>query len=112
MEDAIGNTESTPKLLRRFFEYYRPWRKLFLIDFFCAIMNGLLELGFPIAVGIMVDRLLPGENWGKILLASAALLTIYFINTGLMIVVTYWGHLLGINIETEMRRRSFDHLQK
>ena len=29
-----------------------------------------------------------------------------------MVVVNYWGHVLGINIETEMRRRAFDHLQK
>ena len=40
------------------------------------------------------------------------LLAIYLLNTGLMVVVNYWGHVLGINIETEMRRRSFDHLQK
>src|SRR5699024_3892644 len=40
------------------------------------------------------------------------LLTIYLFNTGLMVVVNYWGHMLGINIETELRRRSFDHLQK
>ena len=37
---------------------------------------------------------------------------IYLLNTGLMVVVNYWGHMLGINIETEMRRKSFDHLQK
>ncbi len=47
-----------------------------------------------------------------ILLASALLLAIYLANTGLTAVVVYWGHLLGINIETEMRRRAFDHLQK
>ena len=64
------------------------------------------------AVGLFVDRLLPGQDWGLILLAAAALLAIYLLNTGLMVVVNYWGHMLGINIETEMRRKSFDHLQK
>ena len=44
--------------------------------------------------------------------AAAGLLAIYLINAGLMVVVTYWGHMLGINIETEMRRRAFEHLQK
>ncbi|HQY30617.1 MAG TPA: ABC transporter ATP-binding protein, partial [Thermomicrobiales bacterium] len=104
--------ESTSDLVRRFASYYKPWRKLFVLDFSCAILNGLLELGFPLAVGLMVDRLLPSEDWGRILFASLGLLLMYLTNTGLMIVVTYWGHLLGINIETEMRRKSFDHLQK
>ena len=72
----------------------------------------MFELGFPIAVGIFIDKLLPGQNWSKIFLASGALMLMYLVNTGLIIVVNYWGHLLGINIETEMRRKSFDHLQK
>ncbi|HEV7416636.1 MAG TPA: ABC transporter ATP-binding protein, partial [Tianweitania sediminis] len=55
---------------------------------------------------------LPTGNWPLIVAASIGLLVIYAINTGLMAVVTYWGHMLGINIETEMRRKSFDHLQK
>lgn len=85
---------------------------MFLLDFSCAILSGLLELGFPLAVQAFVDRLLPAQDWGLILLASCGLLVIYLANTGLMAVVTYWGHMLGINIETEMRRRAFDHLQK
>ncbi len=99
-------------MLRRFFAYYRPHWRLFLLDFCCAVLSGLLELGFPMAVRSFIDRLLPGQDWGLILLASTALLVIYLVNTGLMVVVTYWGHMLGINIETEMRRKSFDHLQK
>ncbi len=99
-------------MLRRFFAYYRPHRALFALDFGCAILAGLLELGFPIAIRGFIDQLLPGRDWGLILVASAVLLAVYLLNTGLMAVVTYWGHLLGINIETEMRRRAFDHLQK
>ncbi len=99
-------------MLKRFLTYYRPHRTLFLLDFGCAVLSGLLELGFPMAVRAFVDHLLPGRDWGIILLASAGLLAVYLLNTGLMIVVTYWGHLLGISMETEMRRRAFDHLQK
>jgi ATP-binding cassette subfamily B protein len=99
-------------LLRRFFVYYRPHRALFLLDFGCAVVLGLLELGFPVAVHAFVDTLLPGQDWGLILLAAAGLLAAYLANAGLTAIVTYWGHVLGINIETEMRRRAFDHLQK
>ena len=99
-------------MLKRFFSYYRPHAGLFWLDFGSAVASGLLELGFPIAVKIFVDTLLPSQQWGLVLLAALGLLAIYVANTGLMAVVTYWGHMLGINIETEMRRKAFDHLQK
>ena len=99
-------------MLKQFLAYYRPYRGLFALDFGCAVISGLMELGFPMAIRVFVDQLLPGRDWGLILLASSALLLVYLANTGLTAVVVYWGHLLGINIETEMRRRAFDHLQK
>jgi ATP-binding cassette subfamily B protein len=99
-------------MLKRFFSYYRPHRGLFLLDFGCAVLSGLLELGFPMAVKLFVDELLPQHDWTLVTLAALGLLVIYVTNTGLMAVVTYWGHMLGINIETEMRRKAFDHLQK
>ncbi|KQS78040.1 multidrug ABC transporter ATP-binding protein [Methylobacterium sp. Leaf361] len=99
-------------MLKAFLAYYRPYRTLFLVDFGCAVLSGLLELGFPIAVKGFIDSLLPRQDWGLILLAAAALALVYVANAGLMVVVTYWGHVLGINIETTMRARAFDHLQK
>ncbi|GGE48685.1 multidrug ABC transporter ATP-binding protein [Agaricicola taiwanensis] len=100
------------EILKRFFAYYTPWKGLFALDFGCAVLSGLLELGFPMAVKLFVDELLPQQDWTLILLASLGLLAIYLLNTGFTVVVIYWGHKLGINIETEMRRRAFDHLQK
>jgi ATP-binding cassette subfamily B protein len=99
-------------LLKDFFAYYRPHRWLFIVDFGCAILSGLLELGFPMAVKTFVDVLLPRHDWTLIGVAVGGLVLIYALAAVLMIVVTYWGHVLGINIETEMRRRAFDHLQK
>src|SRR3954454_17413037 len=109
---GLATEDRTRRMLRRFFAYYRPFRRLFILDFSCAVISGLLELGFPMAVRAFVDQLLPGRDWGLIVLASLALLGVYLVNTGLMTIVTYWGHMLGINMETEMRRKSFDHLQK
>jgi ATP-binding cassette subfamily B protein len=99
-------------MLRQFAAYYRPYLGLFWLDFVCALLVGLLELGFPLAVNQFVDQLLPSQNWGLILSATAALLAIYLLNTFLQYVVTYWGHMLGINIETDMRRKAFEHIQK
>ena len=99
-------------MTKRFAAYYAPQRRLFWLDFSCAVLSGLLELGFPVAVAFFIDRLLPSHDWGLIAVAAIALLVVYVVNAGLKIVVTYWGHMLGINIETEMRRKSFDHVQK
>jgi ATP-binding cassette subfamily B protein len=99
-------------MLRRFFSYYRPYRKLFILDFSCAVFAGLLELAFPVAVNKFIDDLLPGQDWPLILIACVALLAIYALNTVMQYIVTYWGHMLGINIETDMRKKMFDHIQK
>lgn len=97
---------------RRFFSYYRPYKGLFILDFSCAVIAGVLELGFPLAVSKFIDDLLPGGNWSMIVLASVGLLCVYALNTVLNYIVTYWGHMLGINIETDMRRKMFEHIQK
>jgi ATP-binding cassette subfamily B protein len=99
-------------MLRRFFAYYAPYKGLFFLDFGCAIIAGMLELGFPLAVQLFIDRLLPLADWGLIGLAAAGLLAIYLFSAGLQAIVNYWGHALGIGIETDMRRQAFDHIQK
>ncbi|MCQ0971123.1 ABC transporter ATP-binding protein/permease [Paracoccus sp. TK19116] len=99
-------------MLRDFFSYYRPFMGLFWLDFGCAVLSGLLELAFPLAVTFFIDDLLPQGDWTLTILAAIGLLVLYAINAGLLTVVTYWGHMLGINIETEMRARAFDHLTR
>ena len=99
-------------MLRRFFSYYKPYKGLFFLDFSCAIIAGLLELAFPLAVKVFADDLLPSGNMSLIVWSCVGLLAIYVLNMGLNYVVTYWGHMLGINIETDMRRNMFSHIQK
>lgn len=99
-------------MLRQFFAYYQPYKGLFILDFGCAVIVGILELAFPLAVNQFVDTLLPSKNWSLIILVTFALLGVYALNTALQYVVTYWGHMLGISIETDMRTQLFDHIQK
>src|SRR5699024_6425962 len=72
----------------------------------------ILELAFPVAVQWFVDDLLPGENWNLIIQVGNGLFLIYLLSTFLQYVVTYWGHKLGMNIETDMREELFNHVQK
>lgn len=99
-------------MLREFFDYYKPFKRLFWLDFGCAVLSGLLELAFPLAITGFIDHLLPSGDWSLTVAAAIGLLVIYAINAGLMAVVIYWGHMLGINIETEMRARAFGHLTR
>lgn len=99
-------------MLRRFFSYYQPYKGLFILDFSCAIITALLELAFPVVVNRIVDDLLPTGNWIVILYACIGLLAIYLFSSILNYIVEYWGHKLGINIETDMRRSLFERVQK
>ncbi|QDP41860.1 ABC transporter ATP-binding protein [Radiobacillus deserti] len=99
-------------MIKRFFSYYKPHRALFIIDFCCAIIVAVLELAFPLAVQWFVDELLPGNDWSAIAAVGVGLLGLYLLSTFLQYIVNYWGHKLGINIETDMRRQLFQHVQK
>src|SRR5690606_35137802 len=99
-------------MLKRFFSYYAPYKGLFALDFGCAVLAGLLELAFPLAVAYFIDQLLPRAEFGLIIVAGAALLAIYAVNAALHAIVNYFGHVLGVSIETDMHRQVFDHLQK
>ncbi len=98
-------------MLARFFSYYKPYRRLFLLDFGCAIISGLLELAFPVIVNEVIDKIMPQNNWRLVMLAAVALFFFYILNTILQYVVVYYGHKLGVNIETDMRQELYEHLQ-
>ena len=99
-------------MIKRFFSYYAPYKGLFALDFGSAVIAGLLELAFPLAVAYFIDTLLPQNDFGLILITSIVLLIIYCLTAVLRGVVNYFGHMLGIHIETDMRRQVFSHLQK
>lgn len=99
-------------MLKKFFAYYKPYKKLFLIDFGSAIIAAALELIFPIAVNRVIDQVLPDGNLKTILLVSVVLFSLYLLSMTLNYVVITLGHQLGINIETDMRRELYEHYQK
>lgn len=99
-------------MLSKFFSYYKPHKRLFMIDFSSAIVVAILELAFPIAVQWFIDKLLPTNEWGMIVKVSILLLLVYVVSTILNFIVNYLGHKLGINIETDMRQDLFNHFQK
>ncbi|CAD2081574.1 multidrug ABC transporter ATP-binding protein [Jeotgalicoccus coquinae] len=99
-------------MVKKFLSYYAPYKVLFTVDFLSAVIVGLLELAFPVIVSMFIDELLPTGNWQWILIAALGLVLIYLFNTFLQFVVTYWGHMLGTNIERDIRNDLYGHIQK
>jgi len=99
-------------MLKKFFSYYKPHKRLFIIDFSSAVFVAILELAFPVAVQWFIDKLLPGGDWNKIVTIAILLFLVYILSTVLQYIVSYLGHKLGINIETDMREQLFTHVQR
>jgi ATP-binding cassette subfamily B protein len=99
-------------LLRCFFKYYRPHLPLFLFDFGCAFAMAGLDLVFPVAVQWIIDELLPKQELTLFFWICGGLLGLYLLRAGLQYVVDYWGHVLGVRIEYDMRQDLFEHIQK
>lgn len=99
-------------MLSKFFSYYKPYKKLFLIDFICAVISALLELFFPVAVNLVIDTILPQGNLRSILMFSILLLFLYLFNMTMNYIVVSLGHLFGSYIETDMRNELFEHFQQ
>ncbi len=98
--------------LKQFFTYYKPHKRLFIIDFTSAVIVAILELAFPVAVQWFIDDLLPSGEWNTIVAVSILLLAVFVLSTFLQYIVSFLGHKLGINIETDMREELFTHVQR
>ncbi len=83
-----------------------------MIDFTSAIIVAILELAFPLAVQWLIDDLLLEGSWNVILTVCILLFAVYLLSTFLQFIVSYLGHKLGINIETDMREELFVHVQR
>jgi len=98
-------------VLRDFFAYYKPYKKLFMIDFGCAVISAMLELTFPFVVNRVIDTILPTGHYQTVIWVCLLLLAFYLFNMVMKYIVVYLGHKLGITIETDMRRQLFQYFQ-
>ncbi len=99
-------------MIKRFSKYYRPHLKLFTIDFGCALLMSLLDLVIPALVAMIIDKAIPQKNLDLLFTISLGILALYVLSAILNYIVTYWGHVLGVRIESDMRSDLFNHIQK
>lgn len=107
------NTEFYRKhsLLRIFISYFKPHRRLFLLDMLCAVVVAAVDLAFPIVSRGAMKSLLPQNAYGLFFTIMGILAVAYLLRAGLYYVITYWGHTFGIRVEADIRRDLFRHMQ-
>ncbi|RCW54668.1 MULTISPECIES: ABC transporter ATP-binding protein [Halanaerobium] len=99
-------------MLKKFFSYYKNHWKLFLVDISCAILMSGIDLVYPVYVQRLIDDYFPQRNANMIIRIAIILLVLYILRFLFQYIVHYWGHVVGIRMETDMRSDLFTHLQK
>ena len=94
-----------------FLSYYKPHMKLFLLDMACALGIALVDLAFPAASRQALNTLLPQNLYAAFFAVMGLLLAAYALRSVMYFVVTYWGHMMGVRIEADIRRDLFGHMQ-
>jgi ATP-binding cassette subfamily B protein len=101
----------TARPLKVFASYYKPHWRLFLLDMVCATLVSATDLAFPFVTKLGLERFLPQGLYKTFFLVMAVLAGAYVVRGILQYVITYWGHLLGVRIEADMRADIFGHIQ-
>ena len=94
-----------------FLSYYKPHLKLFILDMCCALGIALVDLAFPYVSRLSMQSLLPSGLFGTFFAVMGILLGAYALRAGMHFIVTYYGHMMGVLIEADIRRDLFQHMQ-
>ena len=98
-------------LLRIFLSYFKPHRKLFAMDMFCAILVAAVDLAFPLVSRTAMNELLPQAAYRTFFIVMGVMAIAYFVRAVLYYIICYWGHTFGIRVEADIRRDLFSHMQ-
>lgn len=98
-------------MLKRLAKYYKPHKKLFIIDFSSAFIMSIMDLFFPMVAGYAINTLLPESRIDEFFRLLVILLVLYMIRFLTNYLVHYVGHVMGTRIEHDMRRDLFNHIQ-
>lgn len=99
------------KLVRRFFSYYKPHRRLFLMDLVCSFTISMCNMFYPMIARKIMNDYAPNGALRLLIVWAIVLAAIYAVKSILTFVVGYWGHVLGVRIQGDMRRDLFRHIE-
>ncbi len=99
-------------MLFRLFRYFRPYKKLLALDLFCAFFLSAFDLFYPTITSKIIDTYIPGRMLRELVFWLSFLLVCYLLKAACKNVVIYYGHAMGVRIQTDMRRQVFQKLQE
>ncbi len=99
-------------MLKRFMAYYKPHKKMFALDMLASLLISAIGLVYPIVTNNMLNIYIPNKQYRTIVIAGIIVLGLYLIRMLLRYFVQYYGHIIGVRIQAQMRRDLFAHLEK
>ena len=98
--------------LSRFIAYYKPHKLLFFLDMTCSLLVALTGMGYPIITRILINDLIPNGKNNLILITSLVLLGVYILRACFRYFINYYGHVMGVAMQAQMRKDMFNKLEK
>ena len=99
------------KNVRRFFKYYKPHKKMIITDLICSFAISVCNMFYPMIARNIMNDYVPNGNLQLLLTWAIVLAGIYALKCVLTFIVGYWGHVLGVRIQGDMRRDLFRHVE-
>ena len=102
-------------IIKKFIRYYGPYKTVFVLDLVCAMVISLIDLAYPQILRTLTNTLFTGP--GEAILRALppigiGLLVMYVVQSLCKYYVSYQGHMMGANMERDMRQKLFDHYEK
>ena len=99
-------------MLKRFLTYYKPHKKIFILDMAASLLVSLVGIIYPMVTRTMLNDLIPNRNYRMIIIFGVSLFILYAVRMGLNFFIQYQGHIMGVRMQAQMRSELFSHLQK
>lgn len=99
-------------MLKRFLSYYKPHKVLFFFDMLAALLVALIAIVYPIITRTMLNDYIPQNNIRMVVICGALLLGVYIARMLLNYFIQYYGHVMGVKMQAQMRSDMFNHLEK
>ncbi len=110
--EKVQKKYSSIKTIGHFARFYKPHMTLFIIDLVCALLMAVCNLVYPSIARNIINVYAPNKMVNDIIIWSSIMLGIFILKAVLNYSVTYWGHLVGVRIQGDMRLQLFTHLEK
>ena len=98
-------------MLKTLFSYFKPHKKIFLADMFCAFTVAAVDLAFPLISRRAMYDMLPEKKYQAFFAVMAIVGLAYLLRAFAQFIMTYWGHTFGVRVEADIRRDLFNHFQ-